>query len=54
MCRSVADKAKLRVTDEEIDNISVSNLGFVYDGKGTIFFAGYSILHLVFSYADAD
>ena len=32
--KTATDKTKLKVADEEIDNISLSNLGFVYDGKG--------------------
>jgi len=34
LCKSVSDIAALKVTDADIDNISLSNLGFEYDGKG--------------------
>ena len=34
LCKNVSDIAALKVTDADIDNISLSNLGFEYDGKG--------------------
>ena len=44
LCKNVSDRTKLKVTDEEIDNISISNLGFVYDGKGIIYFEFYFVV----------
>ena len=31
------DKNSLKVFDDEIDNLSLSNMDFVYDGEGMLF-----------------